>query len=326
MRIALIGQAAFGERVFAALREAGEQIVAVSSVEGTAGRPDPLWAAGEAAGTPLFPTGKLKQADALEAYAATRPDLCVMAFVNHILPERVLFAPPLGSVQYHPSLLPRHRGRSAINWAIRMGDATTGLTIFWVDRGIDTGPILLQREVEIAPDDTVGSLYFDKLFGLGVEALVEAVRLVREGRAPRIAQDASQATYEPPADDGNSAIDWASPAREIYNLIRGSNPQPGAHAMLYGTQVRIFDARLTLLDDPCAVPPGARTRSGVPVDGPGTILTSGPDRVDVLLLGGTLHVMRAQRAGGKKLAAGAFASEMGVEAGDAFENGAQAHT
>src|SRR3954454_25402547 len=135
MRIAIIGQAAFGEAVFGALRGAGEDIVAVSSVAGSRERPDPLWAAAQAADVPVFPTGKLKQPDVLEAYAATRPDLCVMAFVTHILPERVLTAPPMGTIQYHPSLLPRHRGRSAINWAIRMGDAATGVTIFWVDAG-----------------------------------------------------------------------------------------------------------------------------------------------------------------------------------------------
>ena len=125
MRIALIGQAQFGEAVFNALRQAGEDVVAVSSVRGTRERPDQLWATAEAASIPVFPTGRLKKAEVLEEYSATRPDLCVMAFVTHILPEDVLFAPKHGSIQYHPSLLPRHRGRSAMHWAIRMGDATT---------------------------------------------------------------------------------------------------------------------------------------------------------------------------------------------------------
>jgi methionyl-tRNA formyltransferase len=326
MRIALIGQAAFGEAVLKALREAGEEIVAVSSVEGTPERPDPLWAAADAMGLPRFPTGSLKRADVLDAYAATRPDLCVMAFVNHILPERVLFAPPLGSIQYHPSLLPRHRGRSAINWAIRMGDATTGVTIFWVDKGIDTGPVLLRKEIPIGPDDTVGSLYFDRLFPLGVEALVESVRLVREGKAPRITQDEAQATYEAPADDANSAIAWMTPAQEVYDLIRGSNPQPGAHAMLYATQVRIFDARLTLFDDPMETGGTLTTEHGEFPAGPGSILASEGDRIDIALLGGVLHAQRLQRVGGKKLPAAEFAAEMGVMVGDSFEDGVVAAT
>jgi methionyl-tRNA formyltransferase len=307
VRLALIGQAAFGEAVFRALRDAGEQIVAVSSITGTPERPDPLWAAADAAAIARFPTGGLKKPDVLEAYAATQPDLCVMAFVTHILPERVLTAPPRGTIQYHPSLLPRHRGISAMHWAIRGGETKTGLTIFWVDAGIDTGPILLQREVEIAPDDTVGSLYFDRLFQPGVDALVESVRLVREGAAPRIVQDESLATYDPPAADTNSAIDWQRPASEVYDLVRGSNPNPGAHAILRGAQVRIFDARLTL-DAPAAAP--------------GTVIAVRDDAIDIALAGGTLHAMRLQPAGGKKLPARDFATETGLTPGDAFENGA----
>lgn len=332
MRIALIGQAQFGEAVFNDLRAAGEQIVAVSSIEGTPERPDPLWAAAQTAGIPVFPTGKLRKDRVLEQYSATRPDLCVMAFVTHILPEPVLFAPTHGSIQYHPSLLPRHRGRSAMHWAIRMGDATTGVTIFWTDEGIDTGPILLQRECPVGPDDTVGSLYFDKMFPMGVEMLTESVRLVREGAAPRINQNEALATYEGPADDSNSAIDWNRPATEVYNLIRGSNPQPGAHCILYATKVRLFDCTATFFDDPdetgAAFTPegklivGQGTRS--PADfaaGPGSILAATGEQIDIALMGGVLHLKRAQRDGGKKLNAADFAQEMGIEVGDGFENG-----
>jgi methionyl-tRNA formyltransferase len=306
VRIALIGQAAFGKAVFDALLAAGEQIVAVSSITGSDERPDPLWAAAGDASIARFPTGRLKKPDVLDAYAATAPDLGVMAFVTHILPERVLDLPARGTIQYHPSLLPRHRGISAMHWAIRHGDPRTGLSIFWVDKGIDTGPVLLQREVDVDPDDTVGSLYFDKLFQPGVEALVESVRLVREGAAPRIAQDESLATYEPPADDSNSAIDWSHPARETYNLVRGSNPTPGAHAMLRGEHVRIYDARLSL---------------GAPPAAPGTIVAVSDGGIEISLAGGVLHSQRLQRPGGKKLPAAEFAAETGIEIGDRFENG-----
>jgi methionyl-tRNA formyltransferase len=230
-----------------------------------------------------------------------------MAFVTHILPERVLTLPQLGTIQYHPSLLPRHRGRSAINWAIMQGDEMTGLTIFWVDEGIDTGPILLQKETPIGPDDTVGSLYFDRLFPMGVEAMVEAVRLVREGKAPRIVQDESQATYDAPADDSTCAIEWSKPARDVYNLVRGSNPQPGAHAQLRGEMVRIFDARMTLDGGASA---------------PGTVLAATGESIAIALAGGVLHAKRLQAAGGKKLPAGDFAAAAGVAVGDLFEDGA----
>ena len=307
MKIALIGQAAFGEAVFRALREAGEQIVAVSSIEGAAERPDPLWAAAGEAGIARFPTGQLKKPDVLDAYAATQPDLGVMAFVTHILPQRVLDLPARGTIQYHPSLLPRHRGINAMHWAIRHGETETGLSIFWVDAGIDTGPVLLQKAVAIGPDDTVGSLYFDKLFQPGVDALVEAVRLVREGRASRIAQDESQATYEPPVDDANSAIRWAAPARELYDLVRGSNPSPGAHARFRGERVRIFDARMA--PDDAAVPPGR-------------VLAVTDAGIDVALAGGVLHVQRVQPDGAKKRPAAEWAADAGVAPGGAFDDGA----
>ena len=317
MRIALIGQAAFGEAVFNALRDAGEEIVAVSSIAGTTERPDALYTAAQAAGTPFFPTGKLKKPDVLDAYAATKPDLGIMAFVTHILPRRVLDLPALGTVQYHPSLLPRHRGISAMHWAIRAGETKTGLTIFWVDAGIDTGPMLLQREAAIAPDDTVGSLYFDKLFAPGVESLVEAVRLVREGRAPKIAQDEAQATYEPPADDANSGIAWALPARRVYDLIRGSNPSPGAHATLSGARVRIFDARLS--GDPR--PPVPSPRSGErEARSPGSVLAIGKS-VDIALDGGVLHARRLALDGGRKLGAAEFAEAAGLAVGARFGDG-----
>lgn len=306
MRIALIGQAAFGEAVFRALRDAGEDVVAVSSVEGTPERPDALWAAAAETGTPAFPTGSLKKRSVLDAFAETKPELGVMAFVTHILPERVLDLPARGTIQYHPSLLPKHRGISAMHWAIRAGEDRTGLTIFWVDRGIDTGPILLQKEVQIDPDDTVGSLYFDRLFQPGVEALVESVRLVREGSAPRIEQDEAQASYEPPASDENSAIDWSRPAAEIYNLIRGSNPTPGAHARHNGARIRIFDARMTSGDHRAT---------------PGTVLATSPT-LDIALAGGVLRVQRLQADGGKKQPAPEFAEAAGLSAGVVLERGA----
>jgi methionyl-tRNA formyltransferase len=165
--------------------------------------------------------------------------------------------------------------------------------------------VLLQKETDIGPDDTVGSLYFDKLFQPGVDALVESVRLVREGAAPRIEQDDARATYEPPADDSNSGIDWSQPAQRVYDLVRGSNPTPGAHARLRGELVRIFDARMTADD------------TGVQ---PGTVIAAG-DGIDIALNGGTLRALRLQPPGGKKMAAGEFAGAVGLAVGDRFEDG-----
>ena len=307
MRIVVIGQAAFGKAVFKALRERGEDVVGVCApATPQGGRPDPMRAAAEAVDLPVLPTRRLRRDEAVvQQYLDLQPDLNVMAFVTDIIPERVLFAPSRQTIQYHPSLLPRHRGASAINWAIIQGETRTGLTIFWPDEGIDTGPVLLQREVEIGPDDTVGSLYFNHLFPLGVEAIVESVQLVREDRAPRIDQDHSLATYEPICRDEHALIAWDADAAAVYNLIRGTNPQPGAIARLDGEQMRIFDVE----------------RRPEQQGAPGEVLSVGAEGIVVALRSGALLIKRVQPAGGGKVAAATFAEQRGVAPGSRFEDG-----
>jgi methionyl-tRNA formyltransferase len=314
MRIVLIGQAAFGEAVFKALRDHGEEIVGVcapATPEG--GRPDPLRAAAEAAGLPVLPTRRLRRDEqVIQQYLDLKPDLNVMAFVTDIIPERVLFAPPLGTIQYHPSLLPRHRGASAINWAIIQGDTTTGLTVFWPDKGIDTGPILLQKEIAIGPDDTVTSLYFNKLFPMGVDAMVDAVDLVRQGKAPRIEQDHSQATYEPICRDEHAWIDWDTDPSVIYNLIRGTNPTPGANATFRGAQIKLYDS--ARLDTPEVGRPS------------GEVVEVGEQGIVVALPRGGLLVKRVQIPGSPKVAAAEWARSQGVRPGERFEGSPTAHS
>lgn len=303
MRIVVMGQAAFGAKVLEELVSRGEEVVGVSCpVSGSATRADPLKEQADRLGLPIIPTASLKRAEGQETFAALQPDLCVMAFVTDIIPEKVLNIPTKGTIQYHPSLLPRHRGGNAIQWAIIMGDSKTGLTIFWPDKGIDTGPILLQREVDIEPDDTTGSLYFNKLFPMGVEALLEAVDMVKGGTAPRVPQDESQATYEPLLNDEHTAIDWAKPAREVYNLIRGCNPQPGAHTTLNGEQLRIFDCEL--------LPSEASAK-----DAPGTILRVDDRGLLIALNGGQLLIKRVQPAGTAKIAAADYTASHHIRPG-----------
>ena len=135
-----------------------------------------------------------------------------------------------------------------------MGDRETGLSIFWTDAGIDTGPVLLQKRIPIGPEDTAGSLYFNRLFPLGVEAIAESVDLIKAGRAPRLVQDESLATYEPLCNDRVAGIDWGKPAAEVHNLIRGCDPQPGAYSFYRGKKVRLFEARLADVSRPEAAP------------------------------------------------------------------------
>jgi methionyl-tRNA formyltransferase len=212
----------------------------------------------------------------------------------------------MGAIQYHPSLLPKHRGGSAINWAIINGETKTGITIFWPDNGMDTGPILLQKEAEICPDDTVGSLYFEKLLPLGVEALVEAVDLVKKGAAPRIPQDESQATYEGLCTEKDAMINWSAPIDCVYNLIRGTNPQPGATTYLHGKKLKIFDAR-----------PIHDTDGGLP----GQIADIGAAGFAVSLKRGAILVQSVQVNESPKVEAAEFAKQAGLVPGDSLGQG-----
>lgn len=298
MRIVLFGQAAFGKDVLDALVAAGENVVGVSTPR-QGSRPDPLFEAAATAKIPVIETPALRQDEPFKQYLDLKPDLLVFAFVTDIVRKRVLDAATYGAIQYHPSLLPLHRGRTAMNWAIMSGAEKTGLTIFWVDEGIDTGPIILQREVAVRPDDTVGTIYFDRLYPMGVEALVEAVRLVREGEAPRIEQDDTEATYEPPAAAEHARVDWHQHGRVVHNIIRGSDPQPGAWATLRGEPLRLF---------------GSQWRPGHPDQPPGTVVAAGESTVEISAIGGTLVIARVQKDGQPKVNAADL-----LQAGDVLE-------
>lgn len=238
MKILFAGQGPFGEKTLQALVHKGETIQAVFCPRGKPGAA--LKTVAEGSGLTLFQPARMKDPEVLEVYHSLSPDLVVLAFVTDILPKTLLDIPRIGTICYHPSLLPKHRGASSINWAIIQGDTRTGLSILWADEGIDTGPILLQKEVDIDPEESTGTLYFNKLFPLGIEAMLEAVELIKSDRAPRIPQDESLASYEPVCDDTVAAIDWFKPSREIFNLIRGCDPQPGAHTVIRGEKVRLY--------------------------------------------------------------------------------------
>jgi methionyl-tRNA formyltransferase len=194
MRIVLIGQAAFGAEVLKRLVQNGEEIAAVFCPTGKAG--DMVKETADKLSVIAHQVPSLKSSIIFPEVRHLAPDLGVMAFVTDRISGSVLTMPVKGTIQYHPSLLPLHRGGSAINWAIIKGETRTGISIFWPDEGYDTGPILMQKEAEISPTDTVGSLYFNKLFPLGVEAMIESVELIKQGKAPREPQDEIEATYE----------------------------------------------------------------------------------------------------------------------------------
>jgi len=304
MRIVLIGQARFGEEVLQALLKEGEEIIAVYAPVPAPGRTEPLKEAADRLGVPVFQPVRMREPEVYTEYTKLEPGLNVMAFVTDILPLNILNYPKMGTIQYHPSLLPKHRGGSAINWAIINGETRTGITIFWPDEGIDTGPILLQKEADISPDDTAGSLYYNKLFTLGVEAIMESIELIRAGKAPRIPQDESQASYEVLCTENEAIIDWSKPVSKVYDLIRGTNPQPGATTRFQGKKVRIFDSELLKVswDKP-----------------PGEVRDIADNGLVVSGNGGSILVKRVQPEGSAKIPALEYAQSISMKVGDRFD-------
>uniref|UniRef100_A0A4W4E7G7 10-formyltetrahydrofolate dehydrogenase n=2 Tax=Electrophorus electricus TaxID=8005 RepID=A0A4W4E7G7_ELEEL len=239
MKIAVIGQSLFGQEVYKELKNDGHTIVGVFTIPDKDGKADPLGAEAEKDGVRVFkfPRWRLKGKaidEVVELYKAVGAELNVLPFCSQFIPMEVMDHPQHGSIIYHPSLLPRHRGASAINWTLIHGDKTGGFTVFWADDGLDTGPILLQKECDVEPDDTVSTIYKRFLFPEGVRGMVEAVRLIAAGKAPRIRQPEEGATYECIQKKDNAKIDWNQSAEAIHNWIRGNDKVPGAWAEVDG--------------------------------------------------------------------------------------------
>ncbi len=302
MKIILVGQGPFGEKVCERLINKGKKIVGIFTPPG--GRGDPLEKVAIQYNIRCYRVPNMKEAWIEEEFKKLAPDLVILAFVTDIIPERLLSIPTIGTICYHPSILPKHRGASAINWALIMGEEKTGLTIFWVEKGIDTGPILLQKEVEILPTDTAGSLYFNKLFPMGIDAIEEAVELIKSGKAPRIPQDNSLATYEPPCDDKVAGIKFDKSIDEIYNLIRGCDPQPGAYALYKGNKIRFYGAQKITLSH--SEPPGKIT----------AIDESG---LTIAVKGGFIKASKFRIDKGEKIGALQLKETLGLKEGDQLE-------
>ena len=248
MRIVINGQQAFGKACLESiLNEGKDEVVAVYTAPDVDGKPiDPIKKSALDAGLEVRQPSDFESTEVLQELRSWNADLMLLAYVTIFVPEQARNIPKNGTICFHPSLLPLHRGPSSINWPIIWGANKTGLTIFWPDDGLDEGEVLLQKEVDILPDDTLGTVYFDKIFPLGVSATLEAIDLIRSGKAPKIPQDETKATYESWCRRANAEIDWSRSANDVYNLIRGCNPQPGAWTTYNGEEVQIFDCELTV--------------------------------------------------------------------------------
>ena len=299
MRLIVHGQQAYGKSVLEAILDKGvDEVVAVYCAPDMEGRAlDPIKEFAQERGLPIFQPASYRDPEVWAQMEDHDADLCVMAYVLLFVPEEALNVPKYGSIQYHPSLLPWHKGPSSINWPIIMGRKKTGLSIFWPDNGLDTGPILMQKEVEIGPDDTLGSVYFNSLYPLGVEAMLESIELVRDGNAPREVQDPEDGSYEGWCRKEDVLVDWNRMSDEVYDLIRGANPQPGAWTTFNGDEVKLFD--------------GAKAEGS---GEPGSVLSINDDGIVVATADGAIRVIKV-RADAGKLAAIEYAAAVGIETG-----------
>ena len=303
MRLIVMGQQAFGKDVLAKLLETGtDEVVAVYCEPDREGKPvDPIKEFALEKGLPVLQPAHFKDQATIDELAAFDADLMVMAFVNVFVPEAARDTPKHGSICFHPSLLPLHRGPSAVNWPIIMGSTKSGFSWFYPSDGLDEGDILLMWECEIAPDDTVIDLYFKKIYPAAVDSVLEVCDLYRSGNPPHIPQDESKATYERRCTKKHAHIDWNKPVGQVYNLIRGTNPAPGAWTTVSGEEVSVFDS--------------AR------VDGDGIssrVMDVSEDGVTVQCIGGRILVKRVKPAGGGKQSAAEWAASIGLKAGDSL--------
>jgi methionyl-tRNA formyltransferase len=303
MRLIVMGQQAFGKSALEAILEKGEdEVVAVYCAPDKEGKPvDPIKTFAEEKGLPVYQPDNFKDAEYLDAMRAVNADLCIMAYVIIFVPEEARDIPTHGSICFHPSILPKHRGPSSINWPIIGGATKSGLTFFWPDDGLDEGEILLQKHIDITPDDTLGTVYFEKIFPLGIEATLEAIALVKAGNPPRIVQDSSLATYESWCRKADAEIDWFKSSADVYNLIRGTNPQPGSWTTHDGNELKVFD---------CAK---------VEASGkPGEVVAVSDEGITVATKDGGILVKRVKPHDDKKITSADYISKVSLTAGVVF--------
>ena len=299
MRLIVMGQQAFGKDALAKLLEAGtDEVVAVYCEPDRDGKPaDPIKEFALEKGLPVLQPADFKDQATIDELAALKADLMIMAFVNVFVPEAARDTPTHGSICFHPSLLPLHRGPSAVNWPIIMGSEKSGFCWFYPSDGLDEGDILLDWECPIGPDDTVIDLYFKKIYPAAVDSVLQVVGLYRDGNPPHKEQDETLATYERRCTKKHAHIDWHRPVGQVYDLIRGTNPAPGAWTEFGDAKLDIFD---------CARAPG----DGVS----GRVMEVSEAGVTVQCIGGRIRIERVRPEGGAKMSAADWAASVGLEA------------
>ncbi|HSC33787.1 MAG TPA: methionyl-tRNA formyltransferase [Thermodesulfobacteriota bacterium] len=303
MRIVFMGTPEFAVPSLKALAESRDEVAAlVAQPDKPKGRglkpaPPPTKIVAEQFGIPVLQPSGIRTEEFLKELAALNPDLICVAAYGKILPKAVLELPRFGCLNVHASLLPKYRGAAPVNWAIARGEKVTGITIMEMDEGMDTGDILLTREIPIDYDDT-GETLTEKLSLAGAELLLQAIAELKKGYLQPLKQDETAATYAPMLKKKDGRVDWRKPAGEIRNQIRGMLPWPGAYTYSNGKMIKIYKA---------AVAEG-EGKQGEVVDAPQGVLR-------VMTGEGALDILELQLEGGKRLDAKAFLSGRRIEPG-----------
>ncbi|MFH1564061.1 MAG: methionyl-tRNA formyltransferase [Nitrospirota bacterium] len=249
----------------------------------------------------------LKEKEGLELVKGLKPDLIVVVAFGQILSNEFLQIPTIGSINLHASLLPKYRGASPISQAIIQGETKTGLTVAWINKELDAGDIILQQEVDIYPDDTAGTLS-TKLSLIGADLLLKAIKLINEGKPPRIKQEISQVTYAPKLNKENGLIDWKKSAIEIHNLVRGLNPFPVAYT--YYNEVHLKNQLLKIWETEIII-----DEEGIP----GEVVKILKDKGPLIGTGkGCLLIKQLQPANKNKLSGNEFIIGYRIKTGDIF--------
>lgn len=193
--------------------------------------------------TVLQPISVKRDDDFISAYKELKPDVTVVVAFGQILPKEILDTPKFGCINVHGSLLPQYRGAAPIQWSVINGDKITGITTMHMDVGLDTGDMILKKEVEIGKEETAGELY-DRLAILGADLLSETLKLIEEGKAPRVPQPIEY-TYAPMLTKETGKIDWSKKSEEIDSLVRGVSPWPGAFTEFNGKKFKVHKVKIT---------------------------------------------------------------------------------
>lgn len=265
----------------------------------------PVKQAAERAGLAIFQPRKLKDPETQDYLSSFRPEAIVVVAYGHLIPPWMIELPAFGCVNLHPSLLPKYRGAAPIPWAIIRGERVTGVTTMQIDEGLDSGPILLQRETEIRHDDTTEALS-DRLSAMGADLMVETLRGLENGTVEPQPQDAKAATLAPMLSKEDGRIDWSKTAEEVSRRVRGLRPWPGAFTTFRGNQLHLWMALAT--HDPAPA---------VPL--PGTMLDHSGRLMVVCAERTTVEITELQLAGRKRITARDFLNGVRLRPGEKLE-------